>query len=371
MYVYLLCADGRSMIPLQLPHRILQNPSVLLPDGHLSGHGRHAVPGKALRKDIGIPGFHPGDQNSAAVRSLCGLRRIIVQSVIRGLHPVPAKEMIFLFIFSDQKQGVISVMKLRPFRRHILRGDDQHSCIPVRISHREKVGTFPHPSYPVFTAVQDGTEFPVSQIHGGKQHDLSAAIRRSATDNRIIYAVLLPELRIPEILQAASLRKQRGIDDRIFRNLFIIRSIPLSQALYLPDLLFPIRVFQLRYARIEKDMLSVRFDGASGEHADFVVFLVRSQSSRQIFPPDEILCLRMSPVHRVPADAVGIILIEKMAVSPVKRESVRVVHPACRHGQVKGRALFLWNRRRHFLFICSCFLQLFTVHSNLHNLLSL
>ena len=164
MHMHLLFAHRRTTIPLQLPHGILENPSVLLAYGQLSWHGHHAVPGKSLRENIGIPGFHPGGQNSPAVRRQRSLRRIIVQPVIRGLYPSPMEHMILHVIISDQEQGVVSVMKLRPFCRHILRGDNQHPGFSVRPSQREEVRAFPHPSDPVFAAVQHGAEFPFFQI---------------------------------------------------------------------------------------------------------------------------------------------------------------------------------------------------------------
>ena len=48
--------------------------SVRPPPGWTTSLGTVVMPfqEKPSWKDIGIPGFHPGDQNSAAVRSLCG-----------------------------------------------------------------------------------------------------------------------------------------------------------------------------------------------------------------------------------------------------------------------------------------------------------
>ena len=84
------------------------------------------------------------------------------------------------------------------------------------------------------------------------------------------------------------------------------------------------------HACVEQILLSVFYNGASGENAEIVIVLIRSHGCGQILPMEKIAALRMTPVHAVPPGFVGVILEKKMMLSFIIGKTVGIVHPA--HG---------------------------------------
>ena len=82
-----------------------------------------------------------------------------------------------------------------------------------------------------------------------------------------------------------------------------------------------------------------------------------------IFPVEKIRAHGVTPMHVAPQSAVGIVLVEKVILSAVKAQTVRIVDPAALRCKVQLRAqdgLFRCKRRHGILkHRCKCALRLY------------
>ena len=82
-----------------------------------------------------------------------------------------------------------------------------------------------------------------------------------------------------------------------------------------------------------------------------------------IFPVEKIRAHSVTPMHVAPQSAVGIVLVEKVVLSTVKAQTVRIVDPAALRCKVQLRAqdgLFRCKRRHGILkHRCKCALRLY------------
>src|SRR5688500_2847428 len=68
---------------------------------------------------------------------------------------------------------------------------------------------------------------------------------------------------------------------------------------------------------------------------------IRIQRNRQVFPIEKIFADSVTPMHRPPHSAVGIVLIEQMILSVEENHAVRIVHPHLRRGEMKDGTMLL------------------------------
>ena len=268
-----------------------------------------------------------------------------------------------LVILSDQAECSVSVMVFKSFRQHILR-TCQENPFSVQL---EEVRAFPHFSETVIICHKHTFKLPLKSVRTGIQQDLPASVCRTVPDNTAVCAVfLLPHLRIPEVMDTASFRDICFIQYRIHLILLIIHSVTHGKTLrlYITDasvcLPFP------QHAGIHQQVSAVRERyRAPGKASVSVISLIRCQSCRKIFPVQKIFAYCMPPVHRSPFRLIRIILVKHVILSVVIRESVRVVHPAGPHRQMKIRAFLLLYHFLRCLFVFSCFTQCLTCHIGL------
>ncbi len=77
-------------------------------------------------------------------------------------------------------------------------------------------------------------------------------------------------------------------------------------------------------------------------------FLAWRKRDRQIFPVHEIIADSMPPVHRSPVRAVWVVLVEHVVAATPLNESVWIIEPVCRGGEVVRRTVricvqWLWR----------------------------
>jgi hypothetical protein len=122
---------------------------------------------------------------------------------------------------------------------------------------------------------------------------------------------MLPHFRIPKIT-----RTFRRVlpDQRVEGILDKSKSIEArSSALNLncPSLHYPVTC-------VKKVQSALIHYSAAGKTAVPIIVFTGSQSNRQMFPEKKILCPGMTPMHRPPIRAVGMVLIEDMVVTVKK-----------------------------------------------------
>ncbi len=159
----------------------------------------------------------------------------------------------------------------------------------------------------------------------------------------VVPAVLHKDAGIAEIAVGDLPGEIRGFQDRVFGAFFKMNPVrALRQALALLVGLG---------SRIDKNKFPVLLDGAAGAAAaDDLVGLVRDKRDRQGLPFHEILRRDVTPVHGSPAGLIRIMLKKQVAFAPVPDETVRVIAPAGRDGNMILRSVgFFFAHLRSFL----------------------
>ena len=136
--------------------------------------------------------------------------------------------------------------------------------------------------------------------------------------------------------------RRQGIlrEDRIQVPFFKINPVADREALSLHFMPGTFGISFTAHACIHEKQLSVRhFHCAAGKAAVLIIVAIRCQRGRQVFPVQQVIAHRMSPVHGIPGRAVRVILIEQLVSVLIINESVRVIHPAGSRTKMKTGTL--------------------------------
>src|SRR5512133_375283 len=69
---------------------------------------------------------------------------------------------------------------------------------------------------------------------------------------------------------------------------------------------------------------------------------IRIKGNRKMFPVQKIRADCMTPMHRTPNSAVGIVLIKEMILTVEIHKSIGIIHPVCLGGKmILGTVFFL------------------------------
>ena len=168
------------------------------------------------------------------------------------------------------------------------------------------------------------------------EQDGAAVIVTAVGNDRIEHAVLLPDLRVPEIHHAAALRQVAAVDHRL-QDLLVVHTVADGDALGLQVLHCAVRPAGGVDAGVHEQLPPVlQLQGAAGEAAVLVHLRIRRQRRRQPLPADEVLCLDVAPVHGAPVVGIGVVLEKKVVLSLVDGKAVGIVDPADGAGDMKG-----------------------------------
>ena len=310
---------------IQFPDRLLVQPSVfhrkLSRKAHLSepfliGRVGHT----------GVPVLHPAHHDPASVRSQHGLGSIKVNPIINGLLLLLRKCERLPVIFSDQAERSVSVVKFKALGQHILGAGQQH---PFAVQFKE-IRTLPHFSDPVPVFRKYLFILPSERVLAGEKQDLPASVRRAVSDHTPVPSVLvLPHLRIPEILSAEPFWQIPAVKDRVAVTFLIIHTVPHRNALCLYITVPAVPLGCPYHSGIHQKLPAVgKFDCAAGKTAVPVISLIRRQRGGQVVPVQQIRAHRMPPVHGTPFGIIRVILIEHVIPAFIIRKSVGVIHPA-------------------------------------------
>ena len=229
--------------------------------------------------------------------------------------------------------GVAGV-KLQPDRRHLLGADQKH----VFAVERKEIGAFPHPPVLVVAGCKHAYIFPVERVLALIKQDSPAAVRAAVPDNGIEHIAFPPDLRIAEIVFAASLGQKPRADHRIALELLIVCAVADRYTLGLERIYLTVSAPNVPDAGIHQKLSSVRkFNGAAGKAAVAVIIRIGRESGRKPFPADEILCFHMSPVHRTPLRIIGVVLEKQMIFALIRRKAVGVIDPTDTACQMEQR----------------------------------
>ena len=245
----------------------------------------------------------------------------------------------FFIILSIDKNRVIAIVEFQPLGPHIL-GRNHKDLL---ISKGEKVRTLPHLSVSVAALVQNRHILPSLQILRTVQQYLPASILCPASHYQVISILLFPDLGIPKILQAASLRGGLPCDHGILLVFYIINTISLCHALHLPVIMESIIQIPVHDSCINQHMLSIHLDGASRITSPLIIGFIRSHRGGKILPPDQIFARTMPPMHGPPFLTKWVILEKQMVLTLEYRKSIGIIDPACGGWHMKNRPFFLWN----------------------------
>ena len=171
--------------------------------------------------------MHPGDHHPAAVRGLHRLRGIEIRAVVDGLCVLPQQMLFVPVVLSDDAEGGVARVKLQAHGGHVL-GARQQNVLAVQ---GEEVGAFPHLAVLIVAGGQDRREAPRYGVVAFEQEDGPAAVGRAIAHHRPVFAVLVPDLRVAEIVDAAPLWQFLGVDHRVRLQLSIVHPVADGDAL--------------------------------------------------------------------------------------------------------------------------------------------
>ena len=168
-------------------------------------------------------------------------------------------------------------------------------------------------------------------------------IGRTRAEYRIIFAVVLPNLRVANVMDRnVFVRNVNILDNGIFFGLCKVNAVLRGgKALEFDMSVTDSGFFFGRCAevpRVHEIKLAVLFDsGAAKATAALFVRLFGLEGNGQVFPIGEVVADDVPPMHGTPLRRVGVMLIEEMILPFVKAHAVRVVTPAKRRRNVIAR----------------------------------
>ena len=310
---------------VKLAHRLLDQLSV--PETQLSGNRKLSKIFHSVRYEFRIaPCLHPGHHHSSAVRREHGLWSVKVNPAVNGLYGFSVECMRCFIIRSGNTERTVSHMIFQAFRHHRHGAYHQH-MLSVQF---KEIRTFPHSSQLFAAGIQNVQEFPVESVLASEQKNIAGPVPGGACRHSVeLSVVLLPDLRIPEILRASAHRDIFYRDNGISLIFHIIPSVSHGHALSLVLFYAAVRVGYFFHARIHDQMAAViQFQSASGKAAEIIVGLIRSHDRGPVFPRDQVFADGMSPVHGTPLVLIGIILVKQMVFSLIEGKSVGIVDPS-------------------------------------------
>ena len=269
------------------------------------GHRHRPRPSPRLRRPrLRGPAVHPADDDAAPPGVLEGLRRVEVEAVVGHVTRLDREPARAVVEPAHEDDG------LRPVEAH--RGDDEH----VVIAEREEVRALPHRPERAVALGGHRLEGPPAEVPGLEEQRGPPAVALRSGDHPPPPS-RAPDLRVAEVGGRETLG--RGGEDGVRRVLREDASVRARrEALDLPR---PV-------ARVDEAQHAPVVHRAAREAASRVgAARGRREGDRQVPPAHEVGAHRVSPVHRAPVRAEGVVLVEEVVLAPEVREAVRVVHP--------------------------------------------
>ena len=240
-----------------------------------------------------------------------------------------------------------------------LRREDQRL---MAVELRE-VRALPHEALIAVRLGHDVLELPVLKILRLKDEHLADLVRRLRADDRVVASLVLPDLRIAEVMILARRDVLRQLDDRILLRLLEVDAVDADREVLRLNAVRLARLLQqVDMACIEQVELAVLLDATAREAAICIVRMIREERDRLTLPVHEILTRRMCPVHRPPFGLVRVVLIEEMVLAAKVGKAIRVIAPADARRDVEARIPALVDlrlmcrnkrvRREFLLFVC-------------------
>ena len=170
------------------------------------------------------------------------------------------------------------------------------------------------------------------------EEDFSVFFTHGASKDQVPGVSAAPDLRVAGVGAVADGRIGDRRDDHFFA-VFVVKMISVLRAdqelrgfkLFVQA---GVRIFGIddliADAGIDEIKLPAFLDGASGEAAVLIRPGGGVEGKALMLPCDQVPAYGMSPVHGPPAGTIGEILIEKVVVSVVVYEAVRVIDPVVR-----------------------------------------
>ncbi len=170
------------------------------------GKAHHAVPGFLSGRIDGLRHPHPGDKNAPPVFIEGRLWRIEVHAVIDILKSVGKFHRTGVCVERGRRAKRVMLISFSGLSDTHRRTDEN-----IRISEREKVGTFHDPAE-AFVAVL-GRVFPPLSVLAAEEKDTSRLPAAGAAENHITASVFLKDLRVSCIDRVADIFIPENRDD--------------------------------------------------------------------------------------------------------------------------------------------------------------
>ena len=200
-------------------------------------------------------------------------------------------------------------MVLKAFWKHILRA---YKYYIFSIQGKE-IRALPHFSESAIIRKHYGFKLPVKPIFTSIQKNTAASSVCSVIyDHAAVSAILaFPHFRITEIKRTAVFRHVFCCKNRISYILFIVHSIANCKALCLYVADTSAWLCLLTHTGVHEKLFSIwKSNGASGETSYVIIWHVRGNGCRKVFPVKKVITYRMSPVHWSPLGIIWIILVK-------------------------------------------------------------
>ena len=244
------------------------------------------------------------------------------------------------------------------FRLDALRRENQRL---VAVELRE-IRALPHEALIAVRLGHDMLELPVLKVFRLKDEHLAHLVGRLRADDCVVAAVVLPDLRIAEVVILTRRDTLRQRDDRILLRLLEVDAIRADcESLRLDAVRLARLLQEVNVTRVEEVELAILLDAAAREAAICIVGMIRKERDWLTLPVHEILARHMCPVHRPPLGLVRIVLVEEMVLAAKVGKAVRVIAPADTRRNVEARVPALVDlgligcdefiRRELFLFV--------------------
>ena len=227
--------------------------------------------------------------------------------MVEPVHRIVVENTRSVVHLAEHRYGLVQVEVALALRPDALRREDQR-LMAVELG---KVRALPHEALVAVRLGHHVQELPVQEIVRDEDEHLALLLRRLCADHRIVAAIVLPYLRIAEMVIFTRRNALRQRNDRILLRLLEVDAVDADRKSLRLDAVRLARLLQeVNMARVEEVELAILLDAAAREAAVCIVGMIREERDWLTLPVHEILARHMCPVHRPPLRLIGIVLIE-------------------------------------------------------------
>ena len=162
----------------------------------LARHRHLARPAVCLLRHCALPHREPANHQAAAVRRLRDLRRVEIEAVVEDVERIVVEDARLVVHLAEHRDRLMQVEVALAFRLDALRRENQRL---VAVELRE-IRALPHEALIAVRLGHDMLELPVLKVFRLKDEHLAHLVGRLRADDCVVAAVVLPDLRIAEVV---------------------------------------------------------------------------------------------------------------------------------------------------------------------------